>query len=67
MGNFNQNNENKKDDHDSFMNKYIQHKKERSDKENTINELKRYLRANYDIFDPKSLIEKIENNEITTT
>ncbi|WP_296891226.1 hypothetical protein [uncultured Methanobrevibacter sp.] len=67
MGNFNQNNENKKDAYDSFMNKYIQHKKERSDKENTINELKRYLRANYDIFDPKSLIEKIENNEITTT
>ena len=65
MGNLNQNN-NEKDDYNSFMNRYIQQKKESSDKRNTINELKKHLRTNYDIFDSTYILEKIDNNEITT-
>lgn len=66
MSNTNQNNKNDEDVYNSFMNKYIQQKKEYSDKKNTINELKKHLRTNYNIFDPTVLLEKIENSEITT-
>lgn len=70
MTNSEQNNKNQDDAYSSFMNKYVQQKKEHSDKEKerlkTINELKRHLKTNYNIFNPTSLLEKIENNEITT-